>query len=172
MIKVEAGPYTIDATDGNLEAWTRLYNAGQGRSRPPTPPTSKLQGNNPDGTPQPRLRDLLDADNLIDYMLVILYGGNLDAPISNFLGNTSPNNWYGIRNRIGRRRLPLLRPRRRAHPARIVNENRTGPLPAPATARRHLRAARSGSGSSSGPTPSSGSAWPTASTATSSTAAR
>ena len=30
--------------------------------------------------------------HLIDYMLVILYGGNLDAPISNFLGNNSPNN--------------------------------------------------------------------------------
>jgi hypothetical protein len=35
-------------------------------------------------------------------MLVIVYGGNLDAPISNFLGNTRPNNWYGVRNRVGR----------------------------------------------------------------------
>jgi hypothetical protein len=39
---------------------------------------------------------------MIDYMLVILYGGNLDAPISNFLGNDSPNNWYGFRDRTGR----------------------------------------------------------------------
>ena len=39
--------------------------------------------------------------NLIDYMLVIVYGGNLDAPISNFLGNDRPNNWYGMRDRDG-----------------------------------------------------------------------
>jgi hypothetical protein len=45
--------------------------------------------------------NLLDVPNLIDYMLVIIYGGNLDAPISNFLGNNSPNNWYGMRNRTG-----------------------------------------------------------------------
>ena len=40
-------------------------------------------------------------DNLIDYMLMIFYNGDRDAPISNFLGNTRPNNWYGLRNRAG-----------------------------------------------------------------------
>src|SRR4030095_8910247 len=35
-------------------------------------------------------------------MLAIVFGGNLDAPISNFLGNDSPNNWFGFRNRTGK----------------------------------------------------------------------
>jgi hypothetical protein len=61
----------------------------------------KVQGNNPDGTRNPAYEVLLDVDNLIDYMLVIFYGGNLDAPISNFLGNTSPNNWFGFRHTNG-----------------------------------------------------------------------
>src|SRR5213075_2763398 len=39
------------------------------------------------------------VDSLIDYMLVIFWGGNLDAPISNFLGNTSPNNFFSARDR-------------------------------------------------------------------------
>ena len=34
-------------------------------------------------------------------MLVIFYGGNLDAPITAFGANRSANNWYGIRNRNG-----------------------------------------------------------------------
>lgn len=29
VVKVEAGPYTINATDGNLDAWTRLYQLSQ-----------------------------------------------------------------------------------------------------------------------------------------------
>src|SRR5207244_13534433 len=57
--------------------------------------------NNPDGTRNPAYEVLLDVDNLIDYMLVIFYGGNLDAPISNFIGNTSPNNWFGFRHTNG-----------------------------------------------------------------------
>src|SRR2546429_2542017 len=34
-------------------------------------------------------------------MLVIFWGGNLDAPISNFIGNTNPNNMFCVRNRTG-----------------------------------------------------------------------
>src|SRR5205823_2878894 len=52
-------------------------------------------------TPNPAYEDLLDVDNLIDYMLVIFWGRNLDAPISNFIGNTNPNNMFCVRNRTG-----------------------------------------------------------------------
>ncbi len=98
VIKVEAGLYTINATDGNMEAWTRLYNT----VKPGITNTAdyfKLQGRNADGTVNPQYENLLDVDNLIDYMLVIYFGGNLDAPISAFLGNAAPNNWYGVRSR-------------------------------------------------------------------------
>ena len=61
----------------------------------------QILGNNPDGTRNPDYEVFLDVDNLIDYMLVIFYGGNLDAPITAFGANRSANNWYGIRNRNG-----------------------------------------------------------------------
>ncbi|MCI0537555.1 MAG: lamin tail domain-containing protein [Verrucomicrobiales bacterium] len=128
VIKVEAGPYSINATDGNMSAWNQLYTlckAGLTNNDA----YFRIQGRNPDGTPNPAYPNLVDAVNLIDYMLVIVYGGNLDAPISNFLGNTSPNNWYGLRNRAGPDGFRFF-----AHDAEHtllnVNENRVGPFPA------------------------------------------
>lgn len=128
VIKVEAGPYTLNATDGTMAAWTRLYNLAKG-DLSNDELYQRLQGNNPDGTRNPAYENLIDVPNLIDYMLVIIYGGNLDAPISNFLGNTRPNNWYGIRSRIGPHGFRFF-----AHDAEHtllnVSEDRTGPFPA------------------------------------------
>jgi hypothetical protein len=128
VVKVEAGPYSVVATDGNLQAWTRLYNACKG-DLSSIAAYEKLLGNNPDGTPNPAYERLLEPENLIDYMLVIVYGGNLDAPISNFLSNTRPNNWYGIRSRVGREGFRFF-----AHDAEHtllgLNENRVGPFSA------------------------------------------
>ena len=98
VVKVEAGVYTVNATDGNMDAWTRLYNAMIGGFETPEK-YWRVQGRNPDGSVNPAYENLLDVDNLIDYMLVIFYTGNFDAPLSGFLGNTNPNNWYGIRSR-------------------------------------------------------------------------
>ncbi|GAF78396.1 unnamed protein product, partial [marine sediment metagenome] len=36
-----------------------------------------------------------------DYMMMVIYDGDLDAPVSWFLGNDQTNNWYGIRNQNG-----------------------------------------------------------------------
>lgn len=128
VVKVESGPYSVVATDGDLQAWTRLYNlakAGLGTDAA----YQRIQGRNPDGTSNPEYENLLDIPNLIDYMLVILYGGNLDAPISNFLGNTAPNNWYGIRDRNGREGFRFFA-HDSEHTLLNVNEDRTGPYPA------------------------------------------
>ncbi len=127
VIKVEAGPYTLNATDGDLGAWTRLYEAaraGLGEDAA----YFRLQGRNVDGTPNSRYENLVDVDNLIDYILVILYAGNLDAPISNFLGNTSPNNWYGQRNRTGLNGGFRFTSHDAEHTLLDVNANRTGPF--------------------------------------------
>ena len=72
---------------------------------------------------------LLDVDNLIDYMLVILYGGNLDAPISNFLSNTSPNNFFALRNRTKRQGFQFFS-HDAEHTLLDVNQNRIGPFSA------------------------------------------
>lgn len=128
VIKVEAGPYSVTATDGNMNAWTRLYNMAKA-GFDTDEAYQKAQGNNSDGTRNPAYEVLLDVPNLIDYMLVIIYGGNLDAPISNFLGNTRPNNWYGIRNRNGQEGFRFFS-HDAEHTLLNVNEDRTGPYPA------------------------------------------
>jgi hypothetical protein len=92
--------YNIEATDGNSDAWYQLWTAATaGFSSDAS--YFKIQGRNVDGTLNTNYPVLLDVDNLIDYMLVIIWGGNLDAPISAFLGNTSPNNFFAMRNRTG-----------------------------------------------------------------------
>ena len=129
VIKVEAGPYTINATDGNMTAWTTLYNAL--KTTPVSQATyQKLQGNDPDGTPNPAYPVLLEVDNLIDYQLVIYFGGNLDAPISWFLGESSPNNFYGMRDRTGRSGGFKFFAHDAEHTLLNVGENRTGPFSA------------------------------------------
>lgn len=41
---------------------------------------------------------LVDVDNLIDYMLIIFYTGNYDAPCT-ITRQNQPNNFYAIDNR-------------------------------------------------------------------------
>lgn len=127
VVKVEAGPYTINATDGSMAAWTAFYNTARAGITNNTV-YYRLQGKNPDGTTNPDYPIYLDPENLIDYMLVIFYGGNLDAPISNFLGNTSPNNFYAMRSRTNRMGFVYFA-HDSEHTLLNVNEDRTGPYP-------------------------------------------
>jgi hypothetical protein len=118
-VKAEAGPYNSVATDGTMDEWKRFFCAAQDLSYPaqvatrdvancgpaPIPMTDaqryeaymRLQGLNPDGTRNPTYNVDLDVDNLIIYNLGIIYAGNADAPISNFIGNNRVNNWFGVR---------------------------------------------------------------------------
>jgi hypothetical protein len=84
------------ATDGNLDAFTRLYDATRAGFSDDAA-YYRAQGMNPDGTPNPNYERLLDVDNLIDFMLIEYYTGDRDGPGSRF-GNR-PNNTYGIYNR-------------------------------------------------------------------------
>ena len=59
----------------------------------------EIQGLNQDGTRNPNLPVLLNVDSLIDYMIVIFYTGDGDAPITR--SGTAVNNWYGGINRHG-----------------------------------------------------------------------
>jgi hypothetical protein len=127
-IKVEAGPYTINATDGDLDAWTRLYQLAQ-TGFAANEAYQFVQGNNPDGSRNPVYENLVDVPNLIDYMLIILFGGNLDAPISNFLGNNRPNNFYGLRDRTGLDGFRFF-VHDAEHTLLNLTENRMGPYPA------------------------------------------
>jgi hypothetical protein len=100
VIKVEAGSYNIYATDGTVDAWWQLWTlATAGFST--NDAYYRALGKNLDGTRNPSYPVYVDQDNLIDYMLLTFYNGNLDAPVSAFLGNSYPNNFYAIYNRNG-----------------------------------------------------------------------
>jgi hypothetical protein len=103
VIKVNVGEnfevYNVEATDGTIDKWRELWNAGQ------TGFVSdelyyKVQGLNLDGTINSGYEKLLDVDNLIDYMLCTFFVGDYDGPVSAFLGNEKPNNFYAIYNRV------------------------------------------------------------------------
>ena len=103
VIKVDVGEdfdvYHIEATDGTLEKWKQLWEAGEaGFSKDVD--YFRIQGLNPDLSPNPLYEKLLDVDNLIDYMIITLFTGDFDGPISGFRNNSSPNNFYAIYSRI------------------------------------------------------------------------
>ena len=129
VIKARDRGYDIEATDGNLDAWSRLWQAATcpGAWRR-TPRTCRLQGNNPDGTDNPAYEVLLDVDNLIDYMLVILYGGNLDAPIIRVRQPVPINNFFAMRDRTGREGFQFFM-HDAEHTLLNVSEDRNGPFP-------------------------------------------
>ena len=106
VVKIDAGFRTsgstmkVVSTDGDRNTWNRLYEFGRsGLSQ--NEAYFALQGLNPDGSPSPHREALLDVDNLIQYMLIIFYGGNLDAPVTVFANNQRPNNWHGLIRRGG-----------------------------------------------------------------------
>ena len=82
---------------------------------------------------------LLDVDNLIDYMIVILYAGNLDAPISRVGDEYRINNFYAMRDRTGREGFQFI-----MHDAEhsLLNVGRIATAPSP-SARNSRRSTRS-----------------------------
>lgn len=93
-IKVDNIGHVVVATDGNLEAYRRLYDAVI--DGVDTEEYFRLQGQNPGGGRNPAYERLLDVDNLIDYMLITYYTADYDGPGSRF---TVTNNFSGIYNR-------------------------------------------------------------------------
>ena len=90
--------YEIEATDGTTESWQEIWGMTQfGLSQNAN--YFKLEGKNSSGVPIPESKVLVDIDNLIDYMIIVFYTGSFDAPISQFIGNDRPNNFYAIDNR-------------------------------------------------------------------------
>jgi hypothetical protein len=101
VIKVDGGygrPWDIEATDGNLDAWQRLWEASMEGFKT-NEAYFKIQGLNPDGTRNPDYEVLLDVDNLIDFMINVFFTGDGDAPYSSFVNG--PNNFYSLYNRNG-----------------------------------------------------------------------
>jgi len=93
--------YTIEATDGNLNSWQKIYNlCAKGFAS--NADYFALEGKDQYGNPKKGGEIMVDIDNLIDYMQVIFYTGNYDSPVSAFQGNAGPNNFYTIDRRDDR----------------------------------------------------------------------
>jgi len=129
VVKDDGG--RIEFAEGTKKAWLRLHTEAYRLARATDKSAQDslymmLQGMNPDGTPNPELPVVLDADNLIQYMLIIFWTGNRDAPI---LGDGSAtNNWIGLRDRRGDQGFAFF-----VHDAEITlfgGEDRTGPFAA------------------------------------------
>jgi hypothetical protein len=92
-----------ELSEGNDIAWRQLFDYGQALATSPVANANvywTMQGRNPDGTRNPSLPVLLDAENLADYMLIIFYTGGYDTGLSRFIGDNVANNWFGIYNRV------------------------------------------------------------------------
>ena len=99
VVKVNAqAGYVVEATDGSLDTWNQLWQYCE-EGFETSELYYKVQGMNPDATVNPDYPKLVNVDNLINYMLCTFYAGDFDAPVSNFLSNNSPNNFYGVYNR-------------------------------------------------------------------------
>ena len=97
-VSVESWPYWNEATDGTMESWQELYNRCN-RGFASNADYYALEGKDQNGKPVKNTRVWVDINNLIDYMLVIFYTGNFDAPVSAFYGNAMANNYFAILNR-------------------------------------------------------------------------
>ncbi|MFN7138574.1 MAG: CotH kinase family protein, partial [Limisphaerales bacterium] len=118
--------YTIEATDGDMDAWTALWQmATNGFASDAA--YQRVQGNNPDGSRNPSYPVLLDVDNLIDYQLTAIYVGSRDGPL--IANGASPNNWFGIYRRDGSAGFKFF-VHDFEHSIIDVNEDRNGPYPA------------------------------------------
>ena len=129
IIRAENGSYTVEATQGNLNAYDTLWSYVTTHDMSQNSNYYFLQGMNANGVPDPSIPNsdvLLNVDNLIDFMLVTYQGGNLDGPISSFLGNTAVNNFFAVRDETGRQGFLYVQ-----HDAewtlQSVNQNRIGP---------------------------------------------
>lgn len=97
-VNTENSKYSLEATDGNLDSWQKLWTmcvTGFSSNKN----FYALEGKDQYGKPIKGGEVLVDIDNLIDYMLVIFYTGNFDAPTASFMKNKGTNNFYAVDNR-------------------------------------------------------------------------
>jgi hypothetical protein len=79
-----------EVVDGNDTAWNEMFTLARAGLESDDN-YQRIQGNNPDGTPNPDYRAYLDMVNFIDYMLLNFYGSNWDW---------DHHNWIAARNRV------------------------------------------------------------------------
>jgi uncharacterized repeat protein (TIGR01451 family) len=123
--------YITGTTDGNLDAWEALRVQARAHVSAPTNANYfAMQGKAADGVTPTTDPVLLDPGNLIDYMMLTFWTGNLDGATSAFLGDESANNWFAVRNRLGITGGFKFLAHDFEHTFFNVDEDRTGPFSA------------------------------------------
>ena len=90
--------HEVGSTDGNEDAWTRLWEAcNSGFTNDNAYYNS--QGLDVLGSPDSDHETMIDLDNLIDYMLIVFFSGNIDGPLGAWSNDTLVNNYYAVYNR-------------------------------------------------------------------------
>jgi uncharacterized repeat protein (TIGR01451 family) len=121
--------YITGVTDGNLDAWEALRVKARAHAASPTSANFfALCGKSADGVTPTTDPVLLEVDNLIDYMLLTFWTGNLDGATSAFLGDSRANNWFAVRNRLGTFGGFRFLAHDFEHTFFNVDEDRTGPF--------------------------------------------
>lgn len=98
VVKVSTEIGGIEATDGNMNSWQKIYNMCT-KGFASNADYFALEGKDQYGYPKKGGEIMVDIDNLIDYMQLIFYTGNFDSPVSAFMQNAGPNNFYTIDRR-------------------------------------------------------------------------
>ena len=94
--------YSIEANEGTMEAWSNLWDiaVNEGFAGDSADNFTRVQGLFPDGTRNPYYPVLLNAENLMAYMLCAHYTLDADGPTSPFSDDKGHlNNLYALRNR-------------------------------------------------------------------------
>ncbi|MDF7799282.1 lamin tail domain-containing protein [Pontiellaceae bacterium B1224] len=92
--------YSIEVTDGTLDAYNRLYAAAMAGFTDDADYFA-IQGLDANGEPDATKEKLLDVDNLIDYLLVLQHMAASDNCITWFVGRYAKlNNMYAVYNRV------------------------------------------------------------------------
>jgi hypothetical protein len=101
VIKVVPTVDGVQVTDGTFDSYSQLCDLANSGFET-NEAYFKVQGKNPDGSVNLSYPAYANLDNLIDYMLIIFYTGNFDAPVSAFIGNQRPNNFYCMYSHLNR----------------------------------------------------------------------
>ncbi len=95
------GSYNTELVNGTITAWQSLWNQAIAmRTDPSNVRYFQMQGLAPDGVTalnNPAWPPVLDANNQIDYMLLVFWAGSSDAPLTG--GGDAVNNWFAYRKR-------------------------------------------------------------------------
>ncbi|MFA9388481.1 MAG: CotH kinase family protein [Prolixibacteraceae bacterium] len=98
VIKVRGEQRELEATDGTTDVWEEVFKLTQ-KGFQNNVDYFKLLGLDAQGEVDPAGMCYVDVANLIDYVMVIFYTGNYDAPTNIWSNNKGVNNFYTIKNR-------------------------------------------------------------------------